>query len=330
MILTRVSPPAASPRGPLATDEADTRREALLELLGLLDEGGYDFVTATPATHARILARDGRRQGGTVRDLLGWSLPVPPARLPDAILDALARGCVLERREDGLVAAAVRVSRLDRALFLHSAYPTTAADSVFLGPDSYRFAGLIGHHLGGLPATARVLDYGAGAGAGGITAARRHGNATLTLADINPRALFLGSINAEHARLDHRAFEATRPEDVDGPLDLIVTHPPFMMDEDRRAYRDGGDLHGGQLSLDWTLQLMRKLAPGGRFVMHTGVSIVDGHDVLFDALRERLPAIGWRWRYDLLDPDIFGDELDRPAYADVERIAAIGLIVERN
>ena len=151
----------------------------------------------------------------------------------------------------------------------------------------------------------------------------------LTLADINPRALFLASINAEHARLDHRAFEATRPDDVDGPFDLIVTHPPFMMDEGKRAYRDGGDLHGGQLSLDWTLALIAKLAPGGRFVMHTGASIVDGRDVLYDALREALPAIGWRWQYDLLDPDIFGDELDRPAYAAVERIAAIGLIVER-
>ena len=56
---------------------------------------------------------------------------------------------------------------------------------------------------------------------------------------------------------------------------------------------------------------MHKLAPGGRFILHTGVSIVDGRDVLLDALRERLPAIGWPGTIDLLDPDIFSEELDR-------------------
>ena len=32
---------------------------------------------------------------------------------------------------------------------------------------------------------------------------------------------------------------------------------------------------------------------------------------------------GWRWRYRELDPDVFGEELDEPAYADAERIAAV-------
>jgi hypothetical protein len=34
-----------------------------------------------------------------------------------------------------------------------------------------------------------------------------------------------------------------------------------------------------------------------------------------------------RWRE--LDPDIFGEELGKPAYDDVERIAAIGAVVEK-
>lgn len=47
--------------------------------------------------------------------------------------------------------------------------------------------------------------------------------------------------------------------------------------------------------------------------MHTGVSIVEGRDVLLDALREAMPTTGVSCRYQLLDPDIFGGELDKPA-----------------
>jgi hypothetical protein len=34
-------------------------------------------------------------------------------------------------------------------------------------------------------------------------------------------------------------------------------------------------------------------------------------------------------RYEELDPDVFGDELDRPAYAAVERIAAVLVTARR-
>ncbi|HEU0043706.1 methyltransferase [Sphingomonas sp.] len=305
----------------------DPERDALLELLRFLDSEGYDFVAPTPGTHARVVARPDRQTGETLTDLLGWSLPVSPDAIPTAVIDLLEESDRLTRRSDGLVAATVRVSRVYGALFLHSAYPTTDVDSVFLGPDSYRFADLIMREHGRGPG-ARILDYGAGAGVGGITAARQVEAARLTLADINPKALFLASINAEHAGIDHRAVEAHSPAGVTGPFDLIVTHPPFMMDEEQRAYRNGGELYGGQLSLDWSLAALGLLAPGGRLILHTGVSIVGGRDVLHDALTRQMPA-KFDWDYHLLDPDIFGDELDRPPYREVERIAAIGLTVTK-
>lgn len=40
-----------------------------------------------------------------------------------------------------------------------------------------------------------------------------------------------------------------------------------------------------------------------------------------------MPATGFQDEYRVLDPDIFGDELDKEAYAGVDRIAAIGLYV---
>jgi len=302
---------------------------ALSGLLDQLGQQGYAFVTSTPLSHARVVARPDRQHAGSLRDVFGWSLPFDADLLPPQMFAPLRGAGVLVEQEDGRFASQVRVSSVRNTLFLHSAYPTTAHDAVFLGPDSYRFADLILAQMGELEPGARILDYAAGAGVGGITAATHRRQARLTMADINPKALFLASINAKHAGLDAEAVEATTPADVDGGFDLIVTHPPFMIDPEARAYRDGGDLHGARLSLDWVLAGAKKLNPGGRLILHTGVAIVDGQDVLRPHLEEALPALGCSLWYHELDPDIFGDELEHEAYADVERIAAVGACVMR-
>lgn len=331
MSLNYVSPETTgregSARGNVGGNDA---RRALLALLNELLNLDYDFIAPTPASQARVLARPDRQVGESLTDLLGWSLPCREDRLPPSIVAALDAAGLLERRAERLIASEVRVSNVFEQLFVHSRYPTQEHDSVFLGPDSYRFADYISRNLEGVPSPARVLDYGAGAGVGGIVASTLHGDAVLTLADINPKALALASINASFAGVEHRTVIGRTPADVDGAYDVIVTHPPFMIDPDQRAYRDGGDLYGGKLSLDWTLAAIAKLAPGGRFIMHTGVSIVDGRDVVYEALREAMPAIGYRYDYRVLDPDIFGDELDKEPYAKVDRIAAIGLCITRD
>lgn len=310
-------------------DTPDRGRDALLGILRWLDGQGYRFVTATPGTHTRVVARADRQEARSVRDVMGWSLPFAEGVIPAELFDLLDEAGVLERLEDGRFKAGVRVSSVHDALFVHSAYPTLAEDSVFLGPDSYRFADLILAKTGDLPAGARIMDYAAGAGVGGITAARACARPMLTQADINPKALRLAGVNAEFSGLDHREVEARRPSDVEGPFDLVVTHPPFMMDEAGRKYRDGGDLYGAKLSLDWTLDAIELLAPGGKFVMHTGVSIVDGRDVLLEEVRDRIDGGRFDWGYHELDPDIFSEDLDTPPYQDVERIAAVGLWVTR-
>ena len=307
----------------------DPGRDALLAMLRWLDARGYRFTTPTPATHARVLKRADRRRATDIRDALGWSLPFPRNLLPAELVALMRQADVLEPAEDGLFRATVRVSSVGDTLFVHSAYPTLAEDSVFLGPDSHRFADLILARMGDLRPGARILDYAAGTGVGGITAARASARPHLTIADINPKALRLAGVNADFAGLDHREVSATSPADVEGSFDLVVTHPPFMMDEGKRKYRDGGDLYGAQLSLDWTLQGVELLKPDGRFVLHTGVSIVRGRDPLLDALRDRLDGHRFDWRYHELDPDIFSEDLDTPPYAEVERIAAVGLWVTR-
>lgn len=321
--------PLESPTFRATAETERSRRDALLALLKALESLEYRFVTITPSSHQRVLSRSDPREAQSLRDVMGWSLPFAPGIVPSQVVDLLRAGGVLQERGDGLLASKIRASSLGDTLFLHSAYPTIEHDAVFFGPDSYRFADLIAARMQDLAPGARILDYAAGSGVGGITATMRQPHARLTLADINHQALFLASINAEHAGLQAETLLTTSPADPEGLFELIVTHPPFMIDEKRRAYRDGGGLYGARLSLDWALAGARKLAKGGRLILHTGVSIVEGRDVLKAHLEEALPALGCRLWYHELDPDIFGEELGSEAYAGVERIAAVGGCITR-
>ena len=98
----------------------------------------------------------------------------------------------------------LRFSTLQGLLFAHSQYPTLAPDSVFFGPDTYRFAALISRVLYGCPSPPRaILDLGCGSGVGGIVAARRAGGRPfLALADVNPAALRLAWVNSALAEID--------------------------------------------------------------------------------------------------------------------------------
>ncbi|MCR3765210.1 SAM-dependent methyltransferase, partial [Pseudomonas aeruginosa] len=40
-------------------------------------------------------------------------------------------------------------------------------------------------------------------------------------------------------------------------------------------------------------------------------------------------ARGWDWEYQELDPDVFAEELESPAYREAERIAVVGLRISR-
>ena len=62
-------------------------------------------------------------------------------------------------------------------------------------------------------------------------------------------------------------------------------------------------------------------------VLYTGVAIIGGVDAVLEAARPRLR--GWAWSYREIDPDVFGEELEQPAYGDVDRIAAVVLTANK-
>eukprot|EP01036_Dinobryon_divergens_P011645 gene11645-15683_t len=54
--------------------------------------------------------------------------------------------------------------------------------------------------------------------------------------------------------------------------------------------------------------------------------MVDGEDPFIAELQPLLQASGCEWSYTEIDPDVFGEELERPVYAHIDRIAAVGLV----
>src|SRR5262249_11462806 len=143
---------------------------ALRMLLQRLDAEGYRFVTPTPSTHARVLARlEASAVGAETRHILGWNKSFYWDDDPDGEIVRLLRSADAldeDRTKQVRMRSRVRVSSLDDLLFLHSAYPTSAHDSVFFGPDSYRFAAFLKQELPALGARHHLVDVGAGSGVG--------------------------------------------------------------------------------------------------------------------------------------------------------------------
>lgn len=314
----------------------DERAASMVQLLAHLARARYQFRTVTPLTHQRVLSKRTAPASG-LRDVFGWNLPFLPGSVPEEVMVSMTEAGIV-RPVGEMVRSALRVATLGPDLFLHAGFPTIEADAVFFGPDTYRFARFIDAALGATPPSAdrqgahrpfRVLDVGCGSGAGGIAAARqlmaRGLPVELTLNDINPGAIELSAVNARAAGLPVRLALGDALSAVDGEFDLIISNPPYIEDDARRAYRHGGDRLGRALSVRIAADALGRLAPGGRLLLYTGVAMVDEHDPFLAEVLPLLDAAGCTWTYEEIDPDVFGEELERPAYRRAHRIAAVGL-----
>jgi methylase of polypeptide subunit release factors len=304
--------------------------QALIKLGQYLHDSGYRFITPTPVTHQRVNDRQSNASGETLEAVFGWNRPFPRGLLPlEQERDLLANG-VIERRGEQLISC-VRWSTLNDLLLLHSAFPTLQEDSVFFGPDTYRFAQSIARHLHeGQRPIGRAVDIGCGTGAGALLIAKACPEARVFAVDINPKALAFTGINAQLAGLDNiEALHSNVLIDVDGEFDLIVANPPYMKDSKQRAYRHGGDALGADLSVRIVRESVERLSMGGTLVLYTGVAIVQGADPFIAAVQGCVDATRYKSTYRELDPDVFGEELLEPGYERVERIAAVELVVTR-
>ena len=301
---------------------------ALTALGRVLRSEKYRFAAVTPATHRRVLQH---LQGPTtLQSVFGWNRPFERKAVAAHILDLLAEAEALDET-NGLYRSKVRYATIGALLFVHSGFPTTEHDSVFFGPDTYRFARLLRTSLAEMPVDSplRLIDVCSGSGAGGIYAARLLASPVeLVLADINPKALTFSAVNAALNDLPcaQTAFSDVL-DAIDGESDLIIANPPYLVDEERRLYRHGGGELGIELALRIAEQGLARLRPGGRLVLYTGTPIIDGVDSFFESIRPLVQPHGLQFVYEEIDPDVFGEELERQAYARADRIAVVGFTV---
>ena len=312
----------------MITETAQDR--ALLHLAQALRERGYHFITPTPLTHERVNQRIENELATDMAGVFGWSRPFQHELLPPALFSLMDQAGVLAPC-DARWRSRVRLSSLDGQLFLHSAYPTDSPDSVFFGPDTYRFANAIQAHLNNHPGNIRrAVDIGCGSGAGAILTALARPQAEVLAVDINPSALRLTRINAALAGAHNvRAKHSDLLNDVEGEFDLILANPPYLIDPDERAYRHGGGPLGAGLSLAIFDSALERLAPCGTLLLYTGVAMVGNQDPFFREVGQRLEGRGLEWTYREVDPDVFGEELLDGVYTECDRIAAVVLEVTR-
>ncbi|GAA3348457.1 hypothetical protein GCM10020358_67040 [Amorphoplanes nipponensis] len=160
--------------------------------------------------------------------------------------------------------------------------------------------------------------------------AKRAPEAEVLAVDVNDAALRFASVNTDLAGTPGvRPVRSDLLADVDGDFDLIISNPPFMIDPAGRAYRDGGGEHGHALPLAVLGAAAERLTPGGSLVLFSGTGIVAGRDPFRQAAAEVLAGTDLRWSYREVDPDVYGEELDGPAYAHAERIAVVLLTAVR-
>jgi methylase of polypeptide subunit release factors len=177
----------------------------------------------------------------------------------------------------------------------------------------------------------RAVDICSGAGPGAVAIARQRPGVEVLMADINANALEASRINAELAQLPNlRPVNSDLLSNADGDFDLIVANPPYLNDKAQRTYRHGGGSHGAALSLAILNAALPRLRSEGKLVLYTGVAILQGDDPFYGAAAKQLAEWKGSWCYREIDPDVFGEELDEPTYADADRIAAVLLTVTKS
>jgi hypothetical protein len=325
---------AAAPKGTcngtIRSLGMDRRQTALFNIGRALQAENYRFTTPTPETHRRVISRFRITEKPSLTDIFGWNTRFDAGDMPAALLAELDRAGAIAPAEYGKLRSTVRFSTIGDLLCVHSGYPTREANAVFFGPDTYRFVRAMGETLardeGFVPK--RVIDIGAGSGAGGLFCASLFPDAHIVLSDINADALRFCEVNRALNGVAHvECIDSDILAGIDGEADLIIANPPYLSDRESRLYRHGGGAWGCDLSRRIVEQALDRLTAGGKLILYTGTPVVGGTDMFMSSLKPLLAQRRSAYRYEEIDPDVFDEELDAPPYDAADRIAVVLLLI---
>jgi release factor glutamine methyltransferase len=116
-----------------------------------------------------------------------------------------------------------------------------------------------------LPAGARVVDVGTGSGAIALALADERPDLDVVATDVSPGALAVARANAQRLGLDVEFVEADLLDGVPGPVDAVVSNPPYVREGERlppeiTRYEPSVALYGGPEGLDVYRRLARACA----------------------------------------------------------------------
>ncbi|APX62357.1 methyltransferase [Acinetobacter schindleri] len=308
-------------------DIKTSQQQALLYLLNFLKQQDYQFTAITPLSHQRILDRKQNdvNKEITLKDIFGWNLGFKKTDLDPALFSILEEHQLLKIQEN-LYLSQVRVASLNNALFIHSAFPTIEQDAVFFGPDTYRFAYHLKQYLTSRSdPLKRAVELCCGTSAAAVSIAKYFPDYDeLIVADLNPKALLYSQMNIDFAGLKKiHPVQSDLFANLQGQFDLIFANPPYLIDPHQRQYRHGGDeLDGNALSFRIIKEGIQHLNPRGCIFLYTGVTVTQDGNRFVEHLENLMRQYkNISWSYEEIDPDIFGEELEQPAYQHVDRIA---------
>jgi methylase of polypeptide subunit release factors len=307
------------------TQTLSSPSDAAVALLRMLKQRGYHFITPTRDTYRINGFKRAFRRAGDLDAVFGWTRAFSRHEIdPDVLTLMISAGFVVKNGL-GCLRSQTACAALGNALLFHSSLSRHSEDAVFFGPDTYRFAAFLRRSSRLLPVGGRVVDLGAGTGAGALILSELRPDLTLVLSDINSEALRLARINLAAAGVKAEFVEGDGLTNVGGRIDAIIANPPYLGGGVGRLYRNGGGKLGAGLSISWVAQARARLEPGGVILLYTGSAIRRGENIVRAGLERGLIADGYSFAFEEADPDIFARTLWLPAYWDVDRIAAITL-----
>lgn len=161
--------------------------------------------------------------------------------------------------------------------------------------------------------------------------ARELPESTVVGLDLNSKALALGQVNVKLAdcRVEFMESDLFAAVDAREDIDLIISNPPYIAG-DVPMYAAGGAEQGLALPLRIVSEGTKVLAEGGLLVIYTGLPVSykrPGHDSFLQRVREVEGAELVAYR--IIHPDMFGEELSSPAYADTGRIQIVGAVIRK-
>ena len=136
-----------------------------------------------------------------------------------------------------------------------------------------------------LPTGARVVDVGTGSGAIALALADERPDLDVVATDVSPGALAVARANARRLGLDVDFVETDLLDGVEGPIDAVVSNPPYV---ERRAalapeitrFEPGAALYAGDDGLD----VVRRLARAVEGVPFVAVEVGEGQAATVAAL----------------------------------------------